>query len=277
MLRNYFLVAFRNLLRNPAISLIHITGFGLGIAAFLFAVQTITFEYSFDKFHKNADRIYQVTSDVTLQNGGIMKMSGVEPALAPLLKDALPEITYAARYIPQLLQEPYCVVTYIDTKGSRKSFNELNARYVDEDFLKIFRFEIIQGNNTPLLNSTGMVMTRSCAKKYFGDENPIGKTVELTTGGTESNKTKFNYQVEAVLDDVPANSSLQFDILLPFRAFEDNFKSDLRSNWHWKASFHTFIEVRDDNVDLPSLESKMYKSHTRSGQNKLACLSGLKQ
>ena len=52
---------------------------------------------------------------------------------------------------------------------------------------------------------------------------------------------------------------MQFDILLPFRAFEDNFKSDLRSNWHWKASFHTFIEVRDDNVHLPSLESKMYK------------------
>ena len=72
MLRNYLLVAVRNLLRNPAISFIPLTGFGLGIAAFLFAVQTITFEYSFDKFHKNVDRIYQVTSDVTLQNGEIL-------------------------------------------------------------------------------------------------------------------------------------------------------------------------------------------------------------
>ena len=126
-------------------------------------------------------------------------------------------------------------------------------------FLKIFRFEIIQGNNTPLLNSTGMVMTRSCAKNILGMKTQSKNGgVNHRRHGIEQNKIQLSGR--AVLDDVPANSSLQFDILLPFRAFEDNYKSDLRSNWHWKASFDTFIEVRDDNVDLPSLESKMYKA-----------------
>lgn len=276
MLKNYLLVTIRNLLRNKAVSLIHITGFGLGLAAFLFAIQTLIFEYSFDKFHKNVDRIYKITGDYTWQNGFIAKGVATAPALAPILKNTVPEITYAARYIPQLLEEPYCVMTYLDTKGTRKSFNELNARYVDEDFLKIFQFEVFQGNRTPLLNSTSMVMTRSCAQKYFGDENPIGKVLELTTGGTESNKTKFTYQVETVLEHIPANSSLQFDILLPFSAFEDNYKVDVRTNWSWHASFHTFIEVRDSNIDPASLEAKIYQAIPEEVRNNLPA-TGLKE
>ena len=260
MLRNYILVVVRNMMRNKTVSLIHITGFGLGIAAFLFVAQMAIFEFSFDTFHKNGERIYKINADYGLTNGEIFKADGIEPALSPLLENSIPEIIHAARYIPQLLEEPYCVVTYIDQAGIRKSFNELNARYVDEDFLKIFQFEVVEGNKTPLQTTSGLVMTRSCAQKYFGSEDPIGKTLVVTTGSPESNKTKFSYQVETVLQDIPSNSTLQFEILLPFGSFEDNYKIDVRSNWRWHASFLTFVEVRDNGLDPTALESKIYET-----------------
>jgi putative ABC transport system permease protein len=246
------------MLRNKTVSAVHVIGFGLGIGAFLFVAQVAVFEYSFDKFHTNGDRIYKLTADYTWPDGVVRKSSGVEPAFAPMLKNAMPEITHVARFIPQLLEEPYCVITYSDARGDKRSFNEPHAWYVDEDFLKIFKFPVVQGSQDPLQGSTGLVMTRSCARKYFGDDNAVGKILELKTGGTESVKTRFVYQVEAVLEDLPKNSSIQFDILLPFRVFEDNFKVDVRTNWRWHGSFHTAIEVHDHGVNIPALESKIY-------------------
>jgi putative ABC transport system permease protein len=259
MLKSYLLVSLRNMMRNKTVSLINIIGFGLGIASFLFVVQIAVFEYSFDNFHKNTKNIYRVSAGYTFP-GGSIKSAGIEPALSPLLKDAVPEIQHAARFIPQQLEEPYCVVSYIDHNGKRKAFNELHAWYADPDFLSIFRFEMVAGNPKPLAGSSGLVMTRSCARKYFGEEDPIGKMLEITTGATESKKTKFSYQVEAVLEDIPPNSTLQFDILLPFSAFEDNYQIDIRSNWRWHGSFHTFVEVEEHTIDIASLEEKVYNT-----------------
>ncbi|MGC3945136.1 MAG: ABC transporter permease [Chryseolinea sp.] len=78
------------------------------------------------------------------------------------------------------------------------------------------------------------------ARKYFGDENAIGKIILIKTGGTETRQTQFTYQVTGILDDLPENSSLKFDILLPFRNFEDNYLQDIKNIWYWPRLLHFY-------------------------------------
>ena len=143
MLRNYLLVAVRNLLRNPSISLIHVTGLGLGIAAFLFALQTVIFEFTFDNFHKDKDRVFNIPVTFVDQDGAQGHFLSATPALYHQIKAYVPEVEFVTRYTYQNNREPYCVLTYTEPNGNQKSFNELKARYVDEDFLKIFDFDLL--------------------------------------------------------------------------------------------------------------------------------------
>ena len=196
MLRNYLLVALRNLIRNKTISLIHITGFGLGIAAFLFALQTVIFEFSFDNFHKSKKRIFYIPITFVDQEGSQNHFLSSTPALYHQIKAHMPEVQFVTRCVYQNMREPYCVVTYTAPNGKQKSFNELNARYVDEDFLKVFDFTLLKGSREHALDGTSaIVLTQSIAQKYFGDDNPIGKVLEIRTGGPETRQTKFTYQV----------------------------------------------------------------------------------
>ena len=131
------------------------------------------------------------------------------------------------------------------SNGKQKSYNETNARYVDEDFLNVFDFTLLHGDRENVLKGTSsLVMTRPAAQKYFGDDDPIGKILEVSTGGPESRQTRFTYHVTGVLDDVPDNSSLQFDVLLPFRNFEENYIQDLKNIWFWPG-FFTFVKTRE--------------------------------
>ena len=245
MLKNYFLVALRNLLRNPALSLIHITGFGLGIAAFLFAIQTVIFEFSFDNFHTDGDKIFNVPFDFVEQERSQTHFLSATPALYHQIKAQMPEVEFVTRYNHQSNREPYCVITYTEPNGKQKSYNEANAQYVDEDFLKVFDFPLLRGNRENALDgTTSLVMTKSVAQKYFGNEDPLGKVLEISTGGPETRKTKFTYYVTGVLEDIPANSSLQFDVLLPFRNFEENYIQDLKNIWFWPG-FFTFVKTRE--------------------------------
>ena len=239
MLRNYLLVSIRNMMRNKTISLIHITGFGLGIAAFLFAAQTVIFEYSFDSFHRNPNNIYNI-GFFMYQNGEEGRFISAVPALYHRIKEQLPEATYVTRYFHQGDREPYCVMTYSDERGNKKTYNEQNARYVDEDFLMVFDFKMLKGKReTALSDASSIVITNSIAKKYFGDEDPIGKVLQVVTGGPETRQTKFTYQVSGVLEDVPSNSFLQFEVLLPYRNFEDHYIQDVKNIWLW-SGFFTF-------------------------------------
>ena len=190
------------------------------------------------------------------QDGSQGHFLSATPALYHQIKAYVPEIEFVTRYMYQNNREPYCVLTYTEPNGNQKSFNELNARYVDEDFLKIFDFPLLKGSRENALDGTSsLVVTQSIAQKYFGDDNPIGKVMELRTGGPETRQTKFTYQVTAVLEDVPSNSSLRFDILLPFRNFEENYKQDLKNIWYWPG-FFTFIKTKDSE-DSSSLSKKI--------------------
>lgn len=245
--------------RNKTISLIHVASFALGIATFLFAAQTIIFEYSFDNFHQNGDRILEITMTNQVP-GNPVRFTRIDPALAHRIKGTIPEIEYVARYIPQSLEEPFFIVTQLDDQGNRRSFHESGAFYADEDFLKILEFPLVAGNReNALIDNSSMVITKSTARRYFGDEDAIGKVLEVSTGNAESKKTIFSYKISAVLEDLPANSSLQFDFLLPFKNFEENYRQDIPNLWGWYGCFRTFILTRNQLKDFGPLEAQINK------------------
>ncbi len=240
MLKHYLLIAYRNLIRNKTISLIHIFGLSLALAVFLATTQNLLFHLDFDNLHEREPQIFAVASDVTSSTESVTYLANT-PAIVPIIREKIPEVRLASRYVKQGTEEPYCVVRYVDPAGKLTAHNEPNARYVDEDFLKIFSFPVLRGNRDELLTDpNSMVITESIARKYFGADDPIGKVVEVRTGGTETTKSVFSYRVSGVLADVPANSTLQFDILLPFYNLEHFYKLDMSRVWFWPC-FYSFI------------------------------------
>jgi putative ABC transport system permease protein len=196
MLKNYLKIAFRVIKKHKGYSFINIAGLAVGIASCVLILLWVQDELSYDTFHKNYKELYRTVLNVEGQ-----WYSSSPWALAPILKSEYPEVLAATRYRNNTL-----LVTYGD-----KSFNEQFA-FVDPDFFEIFTFPLIQGDSTnPFPTLYSVVITERTAARYFGREDPIGKAVTL------NDRTKFS--VTGVIENVPSNSSLQFDILAPVKIF----------------------------------------------------------
>jgi putative ABC transport system permease protein len=186
MLHNYLKVAIRNLFRNRVHSIINITGLALGMAAAGLLLLNIQFELSIDQFHQKKDRLYQVWMKGP-RNGTIDSWNSTSALVAPELRK-FPEIVDVTR-----LTFSYELFRYKDQKipswGS----------YADPAFLSMFSFPLIKGNSqTALANPNNIVITEQLAKRIFGNDDPMGKTIN-TPGGD-------NFVVTGILKDFPANS-----------------------------------------------------------------------
>lgn len=193
MLKNYVKIIFRNFLRQKTYSFINITGLGVGIASTILILLWIQDELSYDRFHQNVDEIYRVIGNYD----GTVVPAGLGP-LAALLKEEIPEVVNTSRY-------------YSSNRVCRYGDNnfELFGLLVEPAFFDIFDFQFVLGDpKTAFENLGSMVITEETAKKFFGDEDPMGKVV---SGAYES-----DYKITGVLKDIPNNSSIQFDHLAPF-------------------------------------------------------------
>ncbi|MEJ1240483.1 ABC transporter permease [Chryseolinea sp. T2] len=205
MIRNYISVALRNILRRKLFSFINAFGLSVGIAFCALIYLYIEDERSFDQFHVNKDRIFrmEVKSFNTWDRNPdkpFDRHAWMQMGLQPALKEDFPEVEFAARFNPD--------GEYIFRFGD-KAFTEKIA-FTDGDFFKMFSFSMLSGNagtifNTPL----EVVLTPAIASKYFGNEDPIGKTVVIDIMGEKS------YIVTGLIDAPPANSSIDFSILVP--------------------------------------------------------------
>lgn len=207
MFKNYLKTAWRNLLRNKAFSFINILGLGLGIACSLFIYLWVQDELSYDGFHAAGDRLYRVIVHTRDKDGSITNSFDATPGrLAETLVKEIPEVSHA------------CIVLW-DNKMLFETNGKIakeSGRYVGPDFFKMFSFPLIQGNaQTVLTNPSEIVITRKLAENYFGHENPIGKTIRI------DNKRLFT--VSGVAENVPQNSSIKFDFVLPVKYCFDDF------------------------------------------------------
>src|SRR4029079_12482779 len=202
MIKNYLLTAWRNLLKNKTFSTINILGLAIGIAAFLLIVNYLRFEYSFDNFNVNKTHIYRVPVAVAETGGKPQTFAFTYPAVAPALKKDFPEVEEAARFRRQR-----GIVTYRE----QKIIEPKTLFYADASLFKIFSFHFIKGTAaTAFTELNDAVITAETAKKYFGNEDPMGKALHYQNE---------DYIVKGVLEDVPANSHIHFNILINYEKY----------------------------------------------------------
>ena len=198
MIRNLFKVAYRNFLRNKGFSVINITGLAIGMAAAILILLWIQDEYSYDGFHKNKDRIYEVWNRVPME-GGISTWNSVSALTARVLEKDLPEVERTVRVHPN--------DNFLLTVGDKKIMQ--SGIIVDTGFLQMFSFPMLKGNPFTALNDKySIVLTEKTAKSLFGGEDAMGKIIKL--------ENEYNFTVTGILKDLPNNSRFDFEYLIPW-------------------------------------------------------------
>lgn len=238
MIKNYFKTAWRNLLKNKTFSAINIFGLSLGIATFLLIVNYLRFEYSYDDYNVNKDRIYRVPMIETEKGGKPQTFAFTFPAVAPALKKDYPEIQEVVRFRKQ-----WGVVSHAD----QKIIEDDQIFYVDPGVFRMFSFRFEKGDpGNAFAELNDAVITRSTEKKYFGTESGIGKSLHYQGE---------DFVVKAVIDDIPANSHIHFHILLNYNKYIAMTNSSANTSWGW-SDFYTYVLLKPG-VNAATLQAKM--------------------
>lgn len=197
MLKNYFKVALRNILKHKFFSVINILGMTIGLTACILIILYITDELSYDRFHVHADRMYQVGLHGKIA-GQDIRTSNTCPPLARAMADEIPDVEASTR----IAEFWGSVVKYED-----KAFTEERVYYADSNFFRFFTFELLEGDPlTALKEPQSVVLTQHMAEKYFGEEEAMGKLIVI--GDT------VTYKVTGVAADSPTNSHVIFNVLV---------------------------------------------------------------
>ena len=233
MFRNYFITAWRNLRRNKLYTTINIFGLSVGLAACLLIGVYISHELSYDKFNVNANRIVRATMEYG-SAGTINTTATTGTKVGPQFKRMFPSIEEYARTF----------ITHNVVKSGDKIFDEPRILYADPSFFKIFSFHIVEGDALTALDAPDkIVITQSMAKKYFGNEDALNKT--LTSGGKD-------LRVSAVCEDVPQSSQIKFDFATQFLNLGNGVKDE---TW-WTANWITYFLLHNEK-DIPLLQKQI--------------------
>ena len=240
MLKNYFLVTFRNLLKNRIFTLINILGLGIGLSLSIVAFFNHMFNYEFDRTHENFEQIYRVTSFRDMK--GREQEYGLVPATLGLeAKKDIPGIERSARLMR----------TSSPVKMGDDIF-EAQITYADPDFLDIFTFPIILGNKESIRSQNNVLVSRKMASTLFGEVYPVGKSISIIN---DENR-EFTYTVGAVYEDLPENSSFRIDILSHYDNFLLMWKA---KDSDWKMGTTAFFIQVPDKSNLSSITRALKK------------------
>lgn len=237
MIKNYLLTAFRSLLKRKGHAFLNVIGLSLGLAASLLILQYVKDELSYDDFHTNSARIYRVEFDAYRNGEKIFGCATAFPKVAPSLIEEFPEVEDATRLY---LRYGGAVVRHEDI-----AIKESNLFQAEQNLFTIFSYPILEG--TPRLDQPNTaVVDADVARKYFGDENPIGKRIKI--GNDE------DYEITAVMRS-PENSHLKFSFLLSYPTLVTLWGEDFNSAWGW-YDFYNYVLLREG-ADPKLLESKL--------------------
>ena len=219
MIKNYFKIAFANLIKSRVYSSISISSLSIGLAVCILLFLYVSNELSYDRYHAKADNIYRLCQETHPDQA---------PGTAQLLENNLPEIKSSARILPR---------EDILVQFEEQKYKENKVAWVDAELFDIFSFEFTKGSASNSLQQPGSaVLTEKIAFKYFGDENPIGKNFKVSG--------EYNYTVLGVIKDIPQNSHFTFDIFLTLKDGDKMFSEDWMENWGW-CNFLVYFEMQD--------------------------------
>lgn len=238
MIRNYILIAWRNLLKYKVITGINLLGLTVAFTVCLLLVLSVCYEFSYDKFHVNGKDIYRTYFSIQTLEGNNLQASMPYPMM-DALKEECPEIKYGSRY---------------NIQGGELEYNGKHAMktisYVDRDFFSMFSFRLIRGHITAALSHrNNIVLDEETAQALFGEEDPLNKQVKMQAGGSWR-----LYTVSGIVERTPGNSSVQYSVLTLF-------ENDIENNKHsgnWYHNYHDlFVQL------LPGTDPRNVEAHTQ--------------
>jgi putative ABC transport system permease protein len=233
MIRHYFKIALRNIARQKALAFINIAGLTIGLACFILFMLFAVNEFSYDKFHKNAPDIYRMYTSWDFR--GKEPRKGSEPAsttpLGPAMKQDFPEVENFVR-----LKGSSTHFVRVDDKSHR-----VKVSFADPQLLTVFSFPLLHGNASTALNEAhNVILTKEKAVHLFGEVNPLGRSIEIKTGGQYQ-----SFLITGVAEDIPVNSSIQFDILGSFdHILATNEGRASMNDWNMTIGIEVFVKLR---------------------------------
>jgi len=251
MIHNYFKIAWRNLRKNKTYSFINVAGLSIGLTWCILILLFAKDETSYDRFHENGDQIYRITTTITGPAGQSSYQSGTTGMVqGAAFQQQIPEIAHYVR-----LKEEQLIVK-LDNEVSKQS-----ALYVDSSFFSVFSFELLKGTPQAVLNEpNSLVLTDETAVKYFGSSDVVGRTL-----GLEVNGRFENFMITGVARKVPQNSTIKFDVLIPFAHYAKN-----NPDTQWLNFFLNTFLVLQPKADPKAVETKMATVFRRQAARQLS-------
>ncbi len=265
MIKNYLKIAFRSLLKNKTYSFINITGLAIGTLCCLYIILYVQDQYSYDKHHKNAGNIYRITSTLTLP-GDKHNNSTCSPPIAPAMKRDFAEVLQFTRVVSAIGDKQHLL------RYKEKSFYETNAFFVDSTYFDIFSYHFTNGNAVNVLAEPyTVVLLKSTADKLFGNEEPVGKLIEIN-----NSNGKHDYKVTGVVDESLGKSHLQANMFITMNS--GGLGEYVRQNNSWAGNNFTDSYVKlNPNADAAALEKKLPAFLNKYGQQQMKQMGMEKQ
>ncbi|MBN1326391.1 MAG: ABC transporter permease [Candidatus Cloacimonetes bacterium] len=254
MFKNYLKIAFRNFSRNKTFTFINILGLAIGMAVCIMQLLWVQNELSYDRFHENKDQIYNLIQEGIWNNGQTYGNRTIPYRLAPLMHEIYPEVRNHVR-----LRTLSGMMMQVDDK----TFYEDNVLLTEPALFEMFSFEFLKGDpETAFKDIHNMILTEETAVKYFGDEEPMGKVIKYNN--------QIDFTVTGIAANLPLNSSLNFDMILPFEILGEN-----RINgWSWESQ--GYIQLIE-NTDVEAFKQKIVNTiiENREGSENLVRIQPL--
>ena len=243
MLLHYFKIAFRNLVKNKTFSFINIFGLSISIACASLVIFHVKKELSYDKGFEKHDRIYRVTQEGLLDG---RHWAATAPPLAPSMKETFTEIEQSARlHRPS----PFQVLSYRSSQGSVVRFEEKGGFFADPEITDMFDLQFMLGDKErSLQEKNSIIISEALAKKYFGNENPVGKILQ-------DDNINLPLKVTGVFRSYPFPSHLQFDYLLSMRSIESYQDEETMQRRTW-SGFYSYVLLKKGKLKT-AVERKM--------------------
>jgi putative ABC transport system permease protein len=240
MLKNYLKVTMRNIVKYKLHSGINITGLALGLAGCILILSFIGNELSYDSFHKNAKDIYRIYITEDLPDRDPFSYSVSPAPLANALEQSFPEVNKAVR-----------IYTWTDiVKIDKKNFTE-RVHLVDRDFFQMFDFPIIVGgSNSIFKHQNSVVMTPSVSRKFFGEKNALGKSISIKLGNNF-----YDFVVSGIAEPAPENSSIQYQMLIPYENISKIISQRKLSHW-FNVQSETYLHLNSQ-LDPETIKTKL--------------------
>jgi putative ABC transport system permease protein len=260
MLRNYILITLRNLRRYKLYSFINILGFSIALVPVMLSLLYVAYEFSCDRHNENFHRIYRVVDDTEDFFGSKIINPVLPNPLAKAMKNEFPEVELTAR---MSVERGWITI-------NKKRFSEENILMADPDFLKIFTFNFLHGNPATILNDPHSVcLSESTARKYFGNQNPMGMSLLYAN--------KYEFTVKGIYKDMPENSHFTADILIPISESTGNYGMLVESgitdpDQAWGSSMYQTYFLLKENANIDDVEKKyqpLLKRHHREVNSNL--------